>query len=220
MLILGFDPGGDGRFGWCVTESTSHGRLDLRACAVANHAKGAVEAALESARPLGEVKAAGIDSPLFWDTGGDRCVDQEIRKALSALGAKNAGGTVQHVNSLRGACLVQGVLAAHLLRERLRDVRITETHPKALLWLLKIATRKFPATEVKINHLRDFVESGLQVRTEHGRDAVLGAVAALAMIEKRKDWRNLYPQQRGAHIVAVVPNIEYWMPLAASSNVV
>jgi hypothetical protein len=59
---------------------------------------------------------------------------------MHARGAKTPSGTVQQLNSPRGAVLVQGLVAAMLLRERVHGLPITETHPKALLWLLGTAS--------------------------------------------------------------------------------
>jgi len=89
-----------------------------------------------------QLAGAGIDSPLFWVANGDRRVDQAVRAKMQALGARSVWGTVQSVNSLRGACLAQGILAAQLLRSRFPNIRITESHPKALLWLMGFANRQ------------------------------------------------------------------------------
>jgi hypothetical protein len=161
MVILGFDPGGKNQFGWCVAQGTTSGHLQLRASNIASHAHEAVTCALKKAAEFGRVEAAGIDSPLFWVADGDRKADKSIRNAMKGLGAINVGGTVQQVNSLRGACLSQGMMAAHLLRRELPEIRITESHPKALLWLLRVAGIKLPVIEIGINQLGDFMESEL-----------------------------------------------------------
>jgi hypothetical protein len=211
MIILGFDPGGIGGFGWCAVESIANGRLLLRGSGLADHASGAVTAAVNSAEGFGEIKAAAIDSPLFWAADGDRDVDKVIRGAIRMMGAGNAGGTVQQVNSLRGACLTQGILAAHLLRVKLPAVRITESHPKALLWLLQIANSQRPVVEIDCSHLSGLVDFETSVRSDHERDAVLGAFAAWAMMSARQGWRNLYRHSEST-FVPVFP-VEYWMPI-------
>src|SRR4051794_2783206 len=125
MVILGFDPGGIKQFAWCVAQLTSKDRLQLQACGIASHARGAVTAALDKALGFGRVEAAGIDSPLFWAADGDRKADKAVRAAMKEVGAINIPGTVQNVNSLQGACLSQGMMAAHLLRCELPNIRIT-----------------------------------------------------------------------------------------------
>jgi hypothetical protein len=130
---------------------------------------------------------------------------------MKRLGAINVGGTVQHVNSLRGACLSQGIMAAHLLRRELPEIRITESHPKALLWILHIARIKRPVAEIGIGHLGDFIESESPHLSEHERDAALGAVAALAMMNKWSGWRDLHREEKNAF--NPVSPVEYWMPL-------
>jgi hypothetical protein len=195
MLVLGFDPGGLKRFGWCVAEPTLHGKLRLRKWGVADDAAAAVETALKPIPEAGPAVAAGIDSPLFWVPSGSRCADKTIRDALTALGARNTGGTVQEVNSLRGACLAQGIMTAHLLRKSAPAIRITESHPKALLWLLKVASKHRPAAEVRMSHLRDVITCESEALSEHERDAALGAFAAWAMVTKRANWRDLFQDE-------------------------
>lgn len=211
MVILGFDPGGKKQFGWCVAQAPKNDHLQLRASDIASHAAEAVAAALRKAGELGRVEAAGIDSPLFWVADGDRKADKSIRDAMKRLGAPNVGGTVQQVNSLRGACLIQGIMAAHLLRRELPEIRITESHPKALLWLLQVARVDRPVAEVGISHLSDLIESESPRLSDHERDAALGAVAALAMIDKRSGWRDLCREETNAF--TPVSPIEYWMPV-------
>jgi hypothetical protein len=112
--------------------------------------------------------------------------------------AGGQSGTVSHVNSLRGACLVQGVLIARLSRERWPEVPITESHPKALL-RLSAQAREFAAG------------SDLQSIGEHGRDAALGAYAAHAMVAQSEGWHNLVTQER-APFFPGGSNVAYWFP--------
>ncbi len=208
MVILGFDPGGQKQFGWCAAEVTNKGRLRLCASNTANHAADAVKAALREAGSVGRIKAAAIDSPLFWIADGDRSADKLVRIALRRF---RAGSTVQHVNSLQGACLAQGMMAAYLLRNEVPAIRITESHPKALLWLLGIASAERAVAEVRMSHLVTVIECESSVISDHERDAALGAIAALAMIEKRSRWRDLYREEREPF--APVSPVEYWMPV-------
>jgi hypothetical protein len=211
MVILGFDPGGKNQFGWCVAQSSENGHLQLRTSGVTSHAEEAVTTALRKAEEFGRVEAVGIDSPLFWVADGDRRADKSIRSAMRRFGAINVGGTVQQVNSLRGACLSQGMMAAHLLRRELPEIRITESHPKALLWLLHIAAINRPVIEIGIGHLGDFIDSDCPCLSDHERDASLGAVAASAMMNKRSGWRDLCREEKNAF--SPVPAVEYWMPV-------
>lgn len=212
MVILGFDPGGVNNFGWCVTQAKNDAQLRLRDSGVENYAEGAIEAALAKAEGFGEIGAAGIDSPLFWVPKGDRQADKTVRSAMKQLGAVYVGGTVQQVNSLRGACLTQGIMSAYLLRRKLPAIRITESHPKALLWLLRIANVECRVDNVTMSHLGDFIESDSPHLSDHKRDAALGAVAAWAMINSRNGWRDLYQDEKNPF--APVSPVEYWMPIS------
>lgn len=211
IVILGFDPGGARQFGWCVAQPRDDGKLQLHASGIASHAAGALRAVLTKAANLGRIAAAGIDSPLLWVADGDRKADKTIREAIQRVGATNVGGRVQQVNSLRGACLSQGILVAHLLRRELPEIRITESHPKALLWLLHVASNELPVANVGINHLVNLIQSESLHMSEHERDAALGAVAAWAMMSKRSGWRDLYQDEQNAF--APVSPVEYWMPV-------
>ena len=187
MLVLGFDPGGKGQFGWCVAEAISGGRIRLwETQKDADHAEDAVHRVIELLRSrhrdLSDIEGAGIDSPLFWARKAHRDVDRTVREAIKACGARNAGGTVQQVNSLRGACLVQGVVAAFLLRRYNPTMRITEAHPKALLWLPPFTETRRKRDHVGLQHLSDWIECDHSTCSLHGRDAALAAFAAAAML--------------------------------------
>ena len=138
-IILGFDPGGKGRFGWSICYAGPDD-LTLLRTGVSSDTQGAFDEVIESIKSLDipgypDVLAAGIDAPMFWSTAGDREVDQALRKALP-LGQKN---TVLHINSIPGSCLVQGALLGKLLHERYGadGFRITESHPSALFQFLE-----------------------------------------------------------------------------------
>jgi predicted nuclease with RNAse H fold len=211
MVVLGFDPGGIGQFGWCVAEAAREGRIKIRKSGIANSAAEAYGCSLEWVSDKTEIAAVGIDSPLFWVASGDREVDRTIRKAMADVGAVNVYGTVQQVNSLRGACLAQGIMTAHLLRRDVSNVRLTESHPKALLWLLEIASQRRRVLDVTLEHLADFVEDERYSLSEHERDAALGAVGAFAMLRGASGWRDLAPDEEEP-FVPVAP-VEYWMPI-------
>ena len=212
VRFIGLDPGGKDQFGWSVVECEAAIPLAVTTSGLASNAKQAVEGVRHALGANGSVDGAGIDSPLFWVPGGERHVDRIVREAIKRAGARNAGGTVQQVNSLRGACVTQGVLAAHLLRESFPDLRITETHPKALLWLIGSGSRR-RAPSVDMTHAATFREGGHPFRTEHERDAALGAFAAWSMVSGAPGWRNLALDEREAF--APVSPVEYWMPIGA-----
>jgi predicted nuclease with RNAse H fold len=209
-FFVGLDPGGKKKFGWCALVGDRVPLQVLRR-GVARHAEEAVKAVLDAAGS-NAVTAAGIDAPLFWQPTGDRSVDRLIRDKIQTLRANTS--TVQAVNSLCGACLVQGMMAAMLLRARIALLPITETHPKALLWLLGCAQRGKPAKEVTLANLREWIGGDVTNATEHERDAALSACAAFAMTKARPDWRNLYLEEKGA-ITPLDPPPGYWLPIPA-----
>jgi hypothetical protein len=208
-IYVGFDPGGDGRFGWAVCSSEGS-VLHPIATGRVGHAKEAVRQVLSTLPNKGVVVGAGIDAPLFWTEDGGRHVDELVRRAIQRLGAPSPGGTVQHFNSLRGACLVQGVLTAKLLHEQLPRVAITESHPKALLYLLGIANAERNPTSITLTDLSNYVACDACVG-EHERDAVLAAITAFAQNGRPQGWMNLFERETRPVIPFGYP-VAYWLP--------
>ena len=209
-IYLGFDPGGEGHFAWAVGSS---GGFPLRVLATgeAGDAEQALSKSLLAIPKTGLVVGAGIDAPLFWSKSGARVVDTLIRQAIKKMGAPSPGGTVQHINSLRGACLVQGILVANLVYEQFSEISITESHPKALLYLLGIANeQKTPAT-ISMTDLSEYASCDKEFVSEHERDAILAAVTAFAQRERRRGWRNLFEEEKEPLRPFNYP-VEYWMP--------
>ncbi len=209
-IYLGFDPGGKNQFGWCVC--TAHGeQIHVLFSGITSYTNGAFEKAMCKIPPESSIIGIGIDAPMFWVTKGGREADRLVRNAIAEAGAPAPAGTVQHFNSLRGACVIQGMLIAKLLRKRLPDVPITEAHPKALLWLLGIARTNYGPEEIKIHDVENVYIQSTKSESDHVRDAILGAVTAQAMIERRSNWRDLLPIERDP-ILAVKHPVGYWMP--------
>ena len=207
-FILGFDPGGAGNFGWSVCSAASdHLQRPLEtgladdAWDALNQVKQAIKAPNLPGDP--SVLAAGIDAPLFWGRRGNRAIDAVLRRALKRSNFPTPGGTVQEVNSLRGSCLVQGVLLAKYLRETWNPP-ITETHPKALQHLLR------HSGQPEMTELARLTE-GLEDR-EHERDATLSAIGAWAMYKKLPGWRDIYDQECRPVQPFDTP-VAYWMPI-------
>lgn len=216
VWLAGFDPGGEDHFGWCVAEVQPEAALVVRKAGVVSGAPLAVAEALQAIPAGSELVAAGIDSPLYWSATGDRHADAVIRDRIRRLGCVTAGGTVQHVNSLRGACLVQGVLVAHLLRIKAPRVSITESHPKALLWLMGIASPQRGTSAITLDDLGDHFRCETTGRSEHERDAALAVLTAWAMVQRRHDWHNLLLKEDKDNVFHPVSNVAYWMPVMTS----
>jgi hypothetical protein len=191
-FLIGLDPGGNRHFGWCVVADTPDLPRSVAVSGLANNAEEAVSAAIAAIPVGGKILCAGIDSPLFWPVSGPRDADLAVRASIRDAGAPHAAGTVQDVNSLRGACLVQGVMAALKLRDLYPTLPITEAHPKALLWLL-------PAV------------AGFSAASEHERDAFLAAIAAWATAHERDDWHDLLLTESPSYSPISQP-LHYFIP--------
>jgi hypothetical protein len=209
-VFLGFDPGGEGHFGWAVCLDED-GRLRVIGAGITDHAKGAMQQSLKALPKGGAVAAAGIDAPMFWVMDGGREADNLVRSAIGRLGAESPGGTVQHFNSLRGACVIQGLLILKLLRLEYPNLPITEAHPKALLWLMGIARKGHDLKLIKAKDIEGIIIEGERCASEDERDAILGAFTAKMMIRKKPDWVDLLQYEREP-ILSGEPPIGYWMP--------
>lgn len=209
-LILGFDPGGRGRFGWSVCSATSANLQPPLETGLADDALDAFDKVKNAIRRSSfpsniRVLAAGIDAPMFWSISGTRTADKVIRQALRSnqFPSTKLGGAVQEVNSLRGACLVQGLLLGRFLREMWEHLDITETHPKALECLLRTSGQP------------DMVEMVERLTTglhDHERDATLAAIGAWPAYRELPGWQNLYSRE-DSPVQPFGASVSYWMPM-------
>jgi len=210
-LLAGFDPGGKGRFGWALAEWTQKLPLRVKEAGLCSNAEGAVQHVLAQLAEDDLLLCAGIDAPLFWSHHSRRIVDDKIRKAIANRGCNTASGTVQNPNSLQGACVIQGPLTMALLRLQLKDIRITESHPKALLWLLGIASSGRSHDQIRVSEIGALKTMAGRTFSEDERDSMLGMLSAWAAFTQPADWMDLLPQE-GAHHTPVPGGVEYWMP--------
>ena len=204
-IVMGFDPGGRGNFGWSVCLTDGGNLLTVSKTGLASDAEGAihqVQQVMESLDPsMLKVLAAGIDAPMFWSGKGNREIDDLISKGIKKGGSSGKGKPrVLAVNSLWGSVVVQGLLLANRLYQ-MYEPKITETHPKALLYLLGELKR-----DGEMNQL--IAETG----SEHERDAVVSAYAAWAMLSGFGGWRDIYLCEPDPVLPFGTP-ISYWMPL-------
>lgn len=190
MQFLGLDPGGQRAFGWCAM------RVDGDGVQITTGIGSGVACIATAASHLdGPPDAVGIDAPLYWVADGDRLADRAIRRAVVAAGGSS--GTVNHVNSLRGACVVAGVLAAVAVHRQWPAVRVTECHPKALL-------RVAPEAGAFVGAHR--------FGTEHERDAALAAWSAWAVASLRHGWVNWVTREDAPYFPAGF-TVEYGFPV-------
>ena len=213
-LILGFDPGGEGKsqgdFGWSICDTISGTLRPPFETGLAKNAWDAlckVKDALKRHHPNGHppVLAAGIDAPLFWNPQGKRTVDSYLKEVLKPFGMDRS---VIQINSLRGACLAQGLLVGRHLRETWPLLPMTEAHPTVMLRLLHLARQSESAD------MADQIIEGLD---DHQRDATLAAAAAWAMLHQAPGWCDLYIRER-CPVKLLDPPIGYWMPQSIETS--
>jgi predicted nuclease with RNAse H fold len=165
---IGADPGGENNFGLAIlkTDGSAH------VCCV-DYVDMAIEVVREHVQ--GIPGGVGVDSPLWWTSGraGLRVADQHIRDKYG-LPSRN----VQATNSMWGSVLVQGMMFVARIRELFPDVRVTETHPKAVLKALDLDEWKRLFDKLPTDVTLDMLP-------EHKRDAVISAIAAREGFENR-----------------------------------
>ncbi len=214
QLYLGLDPGGVTSFAWALLCGSAL-PLTVVATGLVEHAKAAIDAVDSMLDGLDDdfvLTAVGIDAPLFWQSAGDRVVDQIVRSSIKKCGASPS--TVNNVNSMPGACVIQGMMAAILLRGTRSDLPLTEAHPKALLWLLG----QSPETTSLADLHAYMTLAAPQDANEHERDAALGALSAFAMTGHLYGWQDLYPHELDP-ITPLCPRPGYWMPMSIQGSV-
>ncbi|HED39686.1 MAG TPA: DUF429 domain-containing protein [Chromatiales bacterium] len=209
-IYLGLDPGGKNQFGWSICQKDEE-RLEIIKTGNASHAKAVLLAIKNNLPPQSVVVGAGIDAPLYWVADGSRYSDKLVRKAISKLGSDSSSGTVQQLNSLRGACVIQGPIIAKLLTDQFPSIKITETHPKALLYLLGYVDALCHHGSININDLNQYVNVVTGNYSEHERDSVLGAIASMASVNGYSSWVDLVKKEKD---ILIPFNYEpaYWMP--------
>ncbi len=190
--VFGFAPGDRDAFGWSICEITDGLILPQRG-GMGSHAAEVMDKVVNYLHGQADLLAIGFGTPLFWSPTGTRRVDAIVREALTAGGHPTPSETVQHLGSVHGASLVQGLLLASSLWEHY-GVPIIETHPKALAWLLEPA--------VKLDY----------ELTEETPDAVLAAFAAWRMSERAEGWRDLYLEEPNPVLPLGTP-VSYWLPI-------
>ena len=204
-FILGFDPGGIGRFGWSVCAEVNGLLQPPLQTGLADDALDAIIQAAAAMPANPTVLAAGIDAPLFWSTRGNRQVDVVIRQALrDANYPGNLAGTPIAVGGLRGSVLVQGMLLGRFLMDRWNPP-ITESYPRAFYHLLHHWGEP---------HIVDMAEQAIANLHEHVRDATLCAVAAWAMLHHQDlhGWQDLFVRENNPVQPFDAP-VSYWMPI-------
>jgi hypothetical protein len=197
MRVLGLDPGGANAFGWAVISGSFANPIFIAGGVTSGASNAIKHATLHLQQPP---EALGIDAPLFWSPKGDRLADKLVRAQVRAVGGHN--GVVGHVNSLRGACLVEGLIAAQIAKNLWPRVQITEAHPKALM-LISGTAGLFA------------VRSELHGVGHHIRDAALSALAALALIEQVSGWHDLATLEP-ERCEPLGITVSYWFPQEAS----
>ena len=234
-FILGFDPGGAGHFGWSICE-TVDGELQPPTkdrVGLANDACHAMDQVQRALPDNPTVLAAGIDAPLFWSKTGGRTVDDVLRQTLknNRFPESKVHGTVQTANSLRGACIVQGLLLAKYLSETSWCLTITESHPRVLCHLLHHMGQQ-NMIKLLTEGLADYTQGATRCLcgceeakkppaspTDHKRDATLSAISAwaaawTAIYQTLPNWQNIFDEDKEPHrIMPFDIPISYWMPI-------
>jgi len=119
-----------------------------------------------------------------------------VRAAMRRIGAVNLGGTVQHVNSLRGACLAQGMMAAHILREQNAGVLRSRSRIPRTSLVLEVATPPASRREIRIDHLDKFINA-IQANYASTKETLAIARSQRGQCVNQRPAANLYTDEDG-----------------------
>ena len=202
--FLGFDPGGDMKFGVAILKGT-----EFSATTVGN-----IEEAINWAVQICRSEtpfAAGIDTLLHWATGrsGYRSADHWLRDNYPP-----ARNSVIAPNSLRGAMTIGGIGLAMELRKKWPDICLNETHPKVLYHAL--SRRSYPRSGIAeaVGWLEDklALHTAKTIRNYDELDAVLSAWCTRQALAD--GWFDLaaLPPNDGSHVFPVKDVSYYWPP--------
>lgn len=128
----------------------------------------------------------------FYSRTEARRVDTMVRRAISAIGSPSSRGNGAEPELVTRSVPDPGVLLVHELRERYPGISITESHPKAVLYLESAARR-------------------MSAPTEHERDALIGTLSAWPAASNPEGWTDLARLEPNQ--VRPFPGpVSYWMP--------
>ncbi len=182
-IYLGFDPGGDHKFGVALLDGDC---LRTSTVSTVDEAVGWAGDACGSRRPI----AAGIDTLLHWaaSKSGTRPCDFQLRNKYPLM--KNS---IVSPNSLYGAMTIGGMALAFRLRQKWAELVLNETHPKVFFyarWDQRYDSKDKKTVEAAIQW---FVRQGhyteAKMEGEHGLDAALSASATREGLAE--GWENI-----------------------------
>ncbi|MBT1159073.1 DUF429 domain-containing protein [Aminobacter anthyllidis] len=211
MIILGFDPGGEKKFG-CVIMDLEGNSLDSYIAESVDDAIAWTFKSVGGAQPV----AAGIDTLLFWQStkSGWRGADQYLRSAYPACRS-----SILCANGLYGSMSVQGAVLAHRLRQKWPKILLTETHPK-VLWHHITAGAEYPRNwqdgvpEPVASWLQRSEIDAPSIAGEDEFDALLSAWAAGQAYKKNwtRDLSELPASNQNSENIYLVQDINYFWP--------
>ncbi|MCY4259114.1 MAG: DUF429 domain-containing protein [Rhodobacteraceae bacterium] len=181
---IGADPGGQEGFGVAILRDS-----ECLICKTVSSVHEAVKCIDSHCRERIEPNGVGIDAPLWWssDKSGWRLVDKKLRK-IQKIECKS----VMAVNSLHGSVIAGGMLFAQLVQEEYPNIKITESHPKALLQALDLNDETGDSFAKKFSVPR----TPNTWKNEHERDAVIAAVCAREGFSSG-EWEDLSRERGG-----------------------
>lgn len=212
MIVLGFDPGGQGKFGCAAIDTV---RNSVTACR-SESVDQAIDWALKATDGF-EVYAAGIDTLLCWQStaAGWRGADEYLKSRYP-----KCSNSVASANSLYGAMSVQGAVLAYRLREIWPGLFLTETHPKVLWHCLQKGT-EYPRQKTwetgASSTVRDWLsDKGFigEIHNEDEFDAVISAWAASQAYSAnwKRDLFQINAANQTSGNISVVPDVHYFWP--------
>ena len=106
------------------------------------------------------------------------------------------------------------MIAGLRILERFGDLLVTESHPKALLWLLGYARPGKAAAEVDAEALCECIRFREDWKfNPHERDAALCALTSWAQASRQASWKDISTKDEDSDKLTLLPKLPaYWMP--------
>lgn len=208
--FLGYDPGGNGRHGVALLETSPQGRVLGVSTTLVYTADDAWKYFVSQS-----ADGLGVDTLTEWCLGksGWRSADLWLQTRYPSQTHPQVYSSIVNPNFLCGSMCVNGMGILQLLRRKSSELPVTEVHPKVLYYELFNAIYDWKASrQVMVQMLMSHLGSvPLSLSSDHEFDALLSAWACANGVLGR--WKNdLHALPPVGTIVQPVGPTNYFWP--------
>jgi hypothetical protein len=211
-IIVGYDPGGKDKHGLAFLTVKEGKPVDISIKTLTNS-----ESVICEILKTDNITGLGVDTLSCWSTGdsGWRPADKWLRIKYHAV-----QNHVMPPNSLFGAMSINGMSVLIEVAKNLRDIILSETHPKVLYYALTQQKYAYDKDTDEMNSfLSDKLSLEITTNNEHEWDAVFSAYALFMGITGK--WKlDLHKLDIGENERIVKPCVKtyYYWPVELKSK--